>query len=178
MQYLISGNRRWEIFVPHNSKNLGGLPAFHGCHHIVDAKKCWATFGYKKKDPILQSKLECHRQSSRMDARYFIIVIRLKVINEALFGEKCASVLNSPSYTQRAGCTLTQVIMDYLNTIHKYTWEVYLTTELAKKACPRLRDLTTAPAHGITQPRTNLIWEPCMTWMTLYPEQTVFYYQP
>ena len=30
------------------------------------------------------------------------------------------------------------------------------------KACPRLRDLATAPARGITQPRTNLIREPCM----------------
>ena len=35
------------------------------------------------------------------------------------------------------------------------------TTELAKKVCPRLRDLVTAPARGITQPRTNLIREPC-----------------
>ena len=31
-------------------------------------------------------------------------------------------------------------------------------TELAKKVCPRLRDLATAPAGGITQPRTNLFW--------------------
>ena len=28
-------------------------------------------------------------------------------------------------------------------------------TELANKVCPRLRDLATAPAGGITQPRTN-----------------------
>ena len=34
-------------------------------------------------------------------------------------------------------------------------------TGLPNKACPRLRDLATAPAHGITQPRTNLIREPC-----------------
>ena len=36
-----------------------------------------------------------------------------------------------------------------------------LTTGLPNKACPRLRDLATAPARGISQPRTNLIWEPC-----------------
>ena len=34
-------------------------------------------------------------------------------------------------------------------------------TGLPNKACPRLRDLATAPARGITQPRTNLIREPC-----------------
>ena len=31
-----------------------------------------------------------------------------------------------------------------------------ISTELAKKVCHRLRDLATAPAGGITQPRTNL----------------------
>ena len=31
-------------------------------------------------------------------------------------------------------------------------------TELAKKVCPRLRDLATAPAGGITQPRTYFFW--------------------
>ena len=36
-------------------------------------------------------------------------------------------------------------------------------TGLPNKACPRLRDLATAPARGITQPRTNLIWEPCIS---------------
>ena len=35
-------------------------------------------------------------------------------------------------------------------------------TGLPNKACPRLRDLATAPARGITQPRTNLIREPCI----------------
>ena len=34
-------------------------------------------------------------------------------------------------------------------------------TGLPNKACPRLRDLATALARGITQPRTNLIREPC-----------------
>ena len=34
-------------------------------------------------------------------------------------------------------------------------------TGLPNKVCPRLRDLATAPARGITQPRTNLIREPC-----------------
>ena len=41
------------------------------------------------------------------------------------------------------------------------------TTGLPNKACPRLRDLVTAPAHGITQPRKNLIREPCTA--TLLP---------
>ena len=40
-----------------------------------------------------------------------------------------------------------------------------LATGLPNKACPRLRDLATAPARGIKQPRTNLIREPC----TLFP---------
>ena len=35
-------------------------------------------------------------------------------------------------------------------------------TGLPNKACPRLRDLASAPARGITQPRTNLIREPCI----------------
>ena len=34
-------------------------------------------------------------------------------------------------------------------------------TELAKKVCPRLRDLATAPAGGITQPRTNFFGQLC-----------------
>ena len=34
-------------------------------------------------------------------------------------------------------------------------------TGLPNKACPRLRDLATALARGITQPRTWLIREPC-----------------
>ena len=38
-------------------------------------------------------------------------------------------------------------------------------TGLPNKACPRLRDLATAPARGITQPRTYLIREPCI-WNT------------
>ena len=39
--------------------------------------------------------------------------------------------------------------------------KVICVTGLPNKACPRLRDLATAPARGITQPRTNLIREPC-----------------
>ena len=40
---------------------------------------------------------------------------------------------------------------------------VYLdNTGLPNKACPRLRDLAAPPARRITQPRTNLIREPCM----------------
>ena len=35
-------------------------------------------------------------------------------------------------------------------------------TELAKRVCPRLRDLGTAPAGGITQPRTNFIGQLCI----------------
>ena len=35
------------------------------------------------------------------------------------------------------------------------------TTELAKKVCPRLRDLATAPADGITQPRINFFGQLC-----------------
>ena len=35
------------------------------------------------------------------------------------------------------------------------------TTELAKKVCPRLRDLVTAPAGGITQSRTNFFGQLC-----------------
>ena len=34
-------------------------------------------------------------------------------------------------------------------------------TELAKKVCPRLRDLATAPAGGITQPRTYCFGHLC-----------------
>ena len=37
-------------------------------------------------------------------------------------------------------------------------------TELAKKVCPRLRDLTTAPAGGITQPRTKIFGQFCTVW--------------
>ena len=35
------------------------------------------------------------------------------------------------------------------------------TTELTKKVCPRLRDLATAPAGGITQPRTHFFGQLC-----------------
>ena len=38
----------------------------------------------------------------------------------------------------------------------------HLCTGLPNKACPRLRDLATALARGITQPRTNLIREHCI----------------
>ena len=34
-------------------------------------------------------------------------------------------------------------------------------TELDKKVCPRLRDLATAPAGRITQPRTNFFGQLC-----------------
>ena len=47
----------------------------------------------------------------------------------------------------------------------RYQGWLYLLTGLPNKACTRLRDLATAPARGITQPRTNLIREPC----TKYP---------
>ena len=40
-------------------------------------------------------------------------------------------------------------------------WKLNLYTELAKKVCPRLRDLATAPAGGITQPRTNIFGQLC-----------------
>ena len=36
-----------------------------------------------------------------------------------------------------------------------------INTELAKKVCPRLRDLATAPAGGITHPRTNFFGQLC-----------------
>ena len=36
-------------------------------------------------------------------------------------------------------------------------------TELAKKVCPRLRHLATAPAGGITKPRTHFFGQLCMT---------------
>ena len=36
-------------------------------------------------------------------------------------------------------------------------------TELSKKVCPRLRDLATAPAGGITQPKTNFFGQLCMS---------------
>ena len=36
-----------------------------------------------------------------------------------------------------------------------------LGTELAKNVCPRLRDLATAPAGGITQPRTTFFGQLC-----------------
>ena len=36
-------------------------------------------------------------------------------------------------------------------------------TELANKVCPRLRDLATAPAGRIMQPRTNFFGQLC-TW--------------
>ena len=35
------------------------------------------------------------------------------------------------------------------------------TTELAKNGCPRLRDLATAPAGGITQSRTHFFGQLC-----------------
>ena len=34
-------------------------------------------------------------------------------------------------------------------------------TELAKTVCPRLRDIATAPAGGITQPRTHFFGQLC-----------------
>ena len=47
-------------------------------------------------------------------------------------------------------------------------------TGLPNKACPRLRDLATAPARRITQPRTNLIREPC----TCHSHQTLTFFLP
>ena len=36
-------------------------------------------------------------------------------------------------------------------------WLYLYSTDMAKKVCPRLRDLVTAPAGEITQPRTNFL---------------------
>ena len=38
---------------------------------------------------------------------------------------------------------------------------IHPNTELAKKVCPRLRDLATAQTGGITQPRTTFFGQLC-----------------
>ena len=53
----------------------------------------------------------------------------------------------------------------------------YETTELAKKVCPRLRDLSTAPAGGITQPGTNFFGHLCTTQYKGYEIVTTLFWR-
>ena len=52
----LPGNRRWQIYVSHNSNILYGISTIHDCLHLVYGGECWAAFSHQEINSASQSK--------------------------------------------------------------------------------------------------------------------------